>query len=66
MPRMLHHSGFVTHDAAKTVDFYSRGLGMESVSTVMDDRVPSTAEVDECARRLRDNGADELPGSYKN
>ena len=44
MPKMLHHSGFVTHDAAATVDFYSRILGMEFVSTVMDDRVPSTGE----------------------
>lgn len=44
MPRMLHHSGFVTHDAEKTVDFYSRILGMEFCATVMDDRVPSTGE----------------------
>ena len=44
MPKMLHHSGFVTHDAGATVDFYSRILGMEFVSTVMDDRVPSTGE----------------------
>ena len=44
MPRMLHHSGFVTHDAAKTVDFYARIMGMDFCSTVMDDRVPSTGE----------------------
>jgi catechol 2,3-dioxygenase-like lactoylglutathione lyase family enzyme len=44
VPRMLHHSGFVTHDAQKTVDFYSRILGMDFCSTVMDDRVPSTGE----------------------
>lgn len=44
MPRMLHHSGFVTHDAAATVDFYSRVLGMDFVATVMDDHVPSTGE----------------------
>lgn len=41
---MLHHAGYVTQDAAKTVDFYSRILGMEFVSTVMDDKVPSTGE----------------------
>lgn len=44
VPRMLHHAGYVTQDAAKTVDFYSRILGMEFVSTVMDDKVPSTGE----------------------
>lgn len=44
VPEMLHHSGFVCRDAAKTVDFYSRILGMKFVSTVMDDRVPSTGE----------------------
>lgn len=44
VPRGLHHCGYVTHDAAATVDFYSRILGMEFVATVMDDRVPSTGE----------------------
>ena len=43
-PAMLHHAGFITRDAEKTVDFYSRVLGMKFVSTVMDDRVPSTGE----------------------
>jgi catechol 2,3-dioxygenase-like lactoylglutathione lyase family enzyme len=44
VPRMLHHAGYVTQDAAKTVDFYSRILGMEFIATVMDDKVPSTGE----------------------
>ncbi len=43
-PRMLHHAGHVTQDAAATVDFYARILGMDFVATVMDDRVPSTGE----------------------
>jgi catechol 2,3-dioxygenase-like lactoylglutathione lyase family enzyme len=41
---MLHHAGYVTQDAAATVDFYSRILGMEFSATVMDDKVPSTGE----------------------
>lgn len=44
VPRMLHHAGYVTQDAAITVDFYSRILGMPFISTVMDDKVPSTGE----------------------
>lgn len=44
VPRMLHHAGYVTQDAARTVDFYSKILGMEFISTVMDDKVPSTGE----------------------
>lgn len=44
VPEMLHHAGYVTRDAAKTADFYGRVLGMKFVSTVMDDKVPSTGE----------------------
>jgi catechol 2,3-dioxygenase-like lactoylglutathione lyase family enzyme len=44
IPQMLHHAGYVTQDAAKTVDFYARVLGMGFVATVMDDKVPSTGE----------------------
>ena len=43
-PKMLHHAAYVTHDAAKTVDFYTRILGLELVSTVIDDRIPSTGD----------------------
>jgi catechol 2,3-dioxygenase-like lactoylglutathione lyase family enzyme len=43
-PRMLNHAAFVTHDAAATVDFYTRVMGMEVASTVIDDRIPSTGD----------------------
>jgi catechol 2,3-dioxygenase-like lactoylglutathione lyase family enzyme len=43
-PKMLHHAAYVTHDAAATVDFYTRILGLELVSTVIDDRIPSTGD----------------------
>jgi catechol 2,3-dioxygenase-like lactoylglutathione lyase family enzyme len=43
-PKRLHHAAYVTHDAAKTVDFYTRILGLELISTVIDDRVPSTGD----------------------
>lgn len=43
-PQMLHHAGHVTADAAATVDFYSRILGMEFTATVMDDKIPSTGD----------------------
>jgi catechol 2,3-dioxygenase-like lactoylglutathione lyase family enzyme len=44
LPKMLHHAAFVTHDTAATVDFYTRVLGLELVSTVIDDRIPSTGD----------------------
>lgn len=44
VPKMLHHAAWVTHDAAATVDFYTRILGLECVSTVIDDRIPSTGD----------------------
>jgi catechol 2,3-dioxygenase-like lactoylglutathione lyase family enzyme len=41
-PVMLHHAAWVTHDVAATADFYTRIMGMELASTVIDDKVPST------------------------
>ena len=43
-PNMLNHYARVTHDVRATADFYSRILGMELASTIMDDHVPSTGE----------------------
>ena len=44
IPRMLNHVAYVTHDAQATVDFYTGVLGMELVSTVIDDSIPSTGD----------------------
>ncbi len=43
-PLSLHHTAYVTHDTAATVDFYTRVLGMELISAVIDDKVPSTGD----------------------
>ncbi len=43
-PHMLHHTAYVTHDAAATVEFYTKVLGMDLVSTVIDDAIPSTGD----------------------
>jgi catechol 2,3-dioxygenase-like lactoylglutathione lyase family enzyme len=43
-PTMLNHAAWVTHDVAATYDFYTRVMGMEIASTVIDDRVPSTGD----------------------
>ena len=43
-PTMLSHAAWVTHDVEATVEFYTKILGMELVSTVIDDRVPSTGD----------------------
>jgi catechol 2,3-dioxygenase-like lactoylglutathione lyase family enzyme len=43
-PVMLHHAAWITHDVAATADFYTRIMGMELASTVVDDKVPSTGE----------------------
>ena len=43
-PRMLNHAAYVTHDVAATADFYTRILGMELASTIVDDHVPSTGD----------------------
>ncbi|MBP0590465.1 VOC family protein [Paraburkholderia sp. LEh10] len=41
---MLNHAAWVTHDVAATADFYTRIMGMEVASTVMDDSIPSTGD----------------------
>jgi catechol 2,3-dioxygenase-like lactoylglutathione lyase family enzyme len=43
-PMMLNHAAWVTHDVAATYDFYTRIMGMEIASTVIDDKVPSTGD----------------------
>lgn len=43
-PRMLNHAAFVARDAAQTVDFYTRVMGMELVAGLVDDTVPSTGD----------------------
>ena len=43
-PRRLNHAAFIAKDAADTVDFYTRVMGMEFVSGLVDDRVPSTGD----------------------
>ena len=37
-PAMLNHIASVTHDVETTFDFYTRIMGMEVASTVIDDR----------------------------
>lgn len=44
LPKMLNHVAYVTHDAAATVDFYTNVMGMELVSTIIDDVIPSTGD----------------------
>jgi catechol 2,3-dioxygenase-like lactoylglutathione lyase family enzyme len=44
VPKMLNHVAYVTHDAAATVAFYTRLLGMELAHTVLADRLPSTGD----------------------
>jgi len=43
-PLMLNHAAWITHDVAATHDFYTRIMGMEIASTVIDDSVPSTGD----------------------
>ncbi len=43
-PNMLNHVAWVTQDAEATVRFYTQIMGMEFVSTVIDDRIPSTGD----------------------
>lgn len=43
-PRMLNHAAYVTHDAAATCAFYTDIMGMDLVSTVIDDVIPSTGD----------------------
>ncbi len=44
LPNMLNHVAYVTHDAAATVDFYTNVMGMELVSTIIDDAIASTGD----------------------
>ncbi|OAN78692.1 glyoxalase [Sulfitobacter sp. EhC04] len=41
---MLNHAAWVTHDVEATYNFYTRIMGMEIASTVIDDSVPSTGD----------------------
>lgn len=43
-PMMLNHAAWVTHDVEATYDFYTRIMGMQIASTVIDDAVPSTGD----------------------
>lgn len=43
-PMMLNHAAWVTHDVAATHDFYTRIMGMELASAVIDDQIPSTGD----------------------
>ncbi len=43
-PMMLNHAAWVTHDVQATAEFYTRIMGMELASTVLDDQVPSTGD----------------------
>ncbi|MCV0394932.1 MAG: VOC family protein [Rhizobiaceae bacterium] len=43
-PTMLNHAAWVTHDVEATHDFYTRIMGMDLASTVIDDKVPSTGD----------------------
>ena len=43
-PLRLHHVAYVTGDTSKTVDFYSRILGMSFCAAVLDEKIPSTKE----------------------
>lgn len=43
-PKMVHHTAYITYDAKATVDFYTRIMGLEFCSAVMDARLPSTGE----------------------
>lgn len=43
-PKMVHHTAYITYDAQATVDFYTRVMGLEFCSAVMDSRLPSTKE----------------------
>jgi catechol 2,3-dioxygenase-like lactoylglutathione lyase family enzyme len=41
---MINHTAYLTNDAKATVDFYTRVMGLEFCSAVMDSRLPSTGE----------------------
>lgn len=43
-PTRLHHAAFVTHDAAATVDFYTKVVGWKLVHAIFNDHIPSTED----------------------
>lgn len=43
-PQKINHTAYLTRDAKATVDFYTRIMGLEFCSAVMDSRLPSTKE----------------------
>ena len=43
-PARLSHLAYVTHDAAATVDFYTRVMRMPLIEAVMHERIPSTGD----------------------
>jgi glyoxylase I family protein len=43
-PARLSHLAYVTHDAAATVDFYTKTMRMPLIEAVMHERVPSTGD----------------------
>lgn len=43
-PTMLNHAAWVTQDAEATAEFYTRIMGMELATTIVDDHVPSTGD----------------------
>lgn len=44
VPARLNHAAYVTRDSEATADFFERVLGMELVSAILDDTIPSTGE----------------------
>jgi catechol 2,3-dioxygenase-like lactoylglutathione lyase family enzyme len=43
-PQRLHHVAYLTRDTQKTVEFYTKLLGMKLVGSVQNESVPSTGE----------------------
>ena len=43
-PLMVNHAAWVTHDVQATADFYTKIMGMELASTVMEESVKSTGD----------------------
>ena len=44
--KRIHHVAYRCRDAAQTVDFYQRVLGMDFVLAIAEDKVPSTGKPD--------------------
>jgi catechol 2,3-dioxygenase-like lactoylglutathione lyase family enzyme len=43
-PQRLHHVAYLTRDTQRTVEFYTKLLGMKLVGSVQNEAVPSTGE----------------------